>query len=88
LRQFPVAFQLIPLILFVLCLPWMPESPRWLVKVGRDAEAREILGRLRSEGDAHGAAATAEYDDIVGIVKLEKQHSKRNSYWSMFWGTS
>ena len=62
----------------------MPESPRWLLKAGRNEEAREILGRLRSNGDPEGEAATAEYDDIVGIVELEKAHSERNSYWNMF----
>jgi hypothetical protein len=74
--------------LFVLCLPICPESPRWLIKAGRNAEAREILGRLRSDGDSDGVAAIAEYEDIVGIVKLEKEHATRNSYWNMFWGTS
>ena len=87
--RFPIAFQIIPLLTFVCCLPWMPESPRWLVKVGRDSEARAILGRLRSDdGDPNSAAAVAEYEDIVGIVSLEKAHAKRNSYWNMFWGTS
>lgn len=85
--RFPIAFQIIPLLAFVCCLPWMPESPRWLVKVGRDAEARAILGRLRSGGDLEGAAAFAEYEDIVGIVSLEKAHARQNSYWNMFWGS-
>jgi len=66
----------------------MPESPRWLVKAGRDAEAREILGRLRSDGDPNGPAATAEYEDIVEIVKLERKHANQFTYWRMFWGTS
>ena len=64
----------------------MPESPRWLVKAGRDEEARDILGRLRSEGDPEGERAAAEYADIVGIVQLEKEHAKQNSYFSMFFG--
>ncbi|KAI0321931.1 general substrate transporter [Amylostereum chailletii] len=84
--RFPIAFQLVPLIAFVVCLPWMPESPRWLVKAGRDAEAREILGRLRAEGDPEGERAVAEYEDIVGIVQLEKEHAKNNTYFSMFFG--
>lgn len=61
----------------------MPESPRWLVKVGRDKEGRYILGRLRGEGDGR---AEAEFNDVRNIVDLEKKTSKQNSYVAMFFG--
>lgn len=65
----------------------MPESPRWLLKVGRAEEARTILGRLRSEtGDPEDPTAAAEFNDIVAAIALEQEHSKRNSYVSMFFG--
>lgn len=55
--------------------------------MGRKDEAREILGRLRSDdGDPNSARAVAEYEDIVAAVALEKAHSKRNTYMSMFFG--
>jgi hypothetical protein len=63
------------------------ESPRWLLKAGRKEEARIILGRLRSEdGNIDAPRAVAEYEDIVAAISLEQQHSKRNSYISMFFG--
>ncbi|KAI9058704.1 general substrate transporter [Trametes sanguinea] len=85
--RFPIAFQILPVLAFMACLPLMPESPRWLIKMGRDAEAREILGRLRSEdGSIEAPQAVREYEDIVGNVALEKEHASRNSYLSMFFG--
>lgn len=55
--------------------------------MGREEEAREILGRLRTEdGDTEAPQAVAEFEDILAAVALEKEHTKRNSYISMFFG--
>ena len=70
--------------LFLFAVIWLlPESPRWLVKVGRDDEARYILGRLRGE-DAAGHAE-AEFHDIRNVAELEKNAGQLNSYFHMLW---
>ncbi|EME84611.1 uncharacterized protein MYCFIDRAFT_134029 [Pseudocercospora fijiensis CIRAD86] len=44
--RFPIAFQIV-LALFILALiPGLPESPRWLVLKGREAEALDVLCAL------------------------------------------
>ena len=45
--RFPVAFQIIFLLVLFAAVWFFPESPRWLVKVNREQEARYILSRLR-----------------------------------------
>ena len=81
--RFPIAFQIVPLIFLLLVIYTMPESPRWLIKVGRQEEGRYILGRLRGEEDG---LAEAEFQDIRNIVELERKTSKTNSYLAMLFG--
>lgn len=84
--RFPIAFQIIPLLVLLACVWFFPESPRWLVKVGRDEEARYILQRLRGSSGPDAARAEAEYQDIRQIVALETKESQKNSYIHMLFG--
>ncbi|XP_006458691.1 hypothetical protein AGABI2DRAFT_183661 [Agaricus bisporus var. bisporus H97] len=72
--RFPIAFQLIFSIILFLTIPWLPESPRWLLAHGYDKEGLDVVVAL--EGD--GTTAEDEYiltqrDEIVEAVRLEKE---------------
>lgn len=56
------------------------------MKVGRDDEARFILGRLRGDEGEDKFLAEAEFQDIRNVSRLEKEAGNRTSYFSMLTG--
>lgn len=60
------ASETLPAVLFLFCLILVPESPRWLIKNGRDAVARRVLVRV-----AGPARAAWEMDDIHRTLAAE-----------------
>lgn len=65
---------------------FFPESPRWLVKVGREEEGRYILKRLRGSTGDDAIRAEAEFRDIQAVAELEKTMQYSTSYLAMLFG--
>ncbi|KAL4916446.1 general substrate transporter [Aspergillus aurantiobrunneus] len=47
--RFPIAFQFFFIIVLYATVPWLPESPRWLMQQGCNEEAVEILAAIEGK---------------------------------------
>ncbi len=83
--RFCFASQVIPVVFLVIGTLLIPESPRWLVKVGRNEEAFEIISKLRGDGDRERPDVQSEIREIVTVVQMEHE-SQNSNYIKMFLG--
>jgi sugar porter (SP) family MFS transporter len=63
--RIPIGLQMVPAGLLLVGIQFLPQSPRWLIEVGRDEEAREVIRQL------HGAKTditAAEADDEFAVM--------------------
>jgi MFS family permease len=49
----PITIQILPAVVLGAGIMFMPQSPRWLMDVGREEESREVLVNLRRLGPDH-----------------------------------
>lgn len=73
----PLALQIIFIFIIGIGINFFPESPRWLMKVGREEEAENVLKATR-DGDVQ-----YELKEIKKVVKFELETSTANHYWAM-----
>ena len=83
--RFPLAFQIVPLLIVLGTVGFLPESPRYLLTVGRRDEALEILAKVRGDVDINDPALKAEVAQLDAVVSSSR--SSRYSYPNLFlWG--
>ncbi|KAJ3095106.1 Plasma membrane low glucose sensor [Phlyctochytrium planicorne] len=66
-----LAMQVVPSVLFVIAVTFIPMSPRWLAEKGRIQEGLAVVARLRSK-NVEDQAVIDEFDGIVKGVEAQK----------------
>lgn len=85
---FPICLQLLPAVILLVGMIFMPFTPRWLVHHGREAEARKTLAKLRSMSEDH-ELIELEFLEIKAQSLFEKRtveaqfpHLKQSTAWN------
>ncbi|KAI8319284.1 general substrate transporter [Martensiomyces pterosporus] len=76
--RIPIGLQIVPAIFLFCAMFFMPYSPRWLVDNNRDDEARQVLARLRADGDLDAPEVIGELEEIKDVVRLERETAVRS----------
>ena len=72
--RFPLGFQLIFPVVVISVLPFLPESPRWLLLQDRHEDALEVIARLVGKDvDRHDPGVTAEFLSIKTAIHQERK---------------
>lgn len=75
------AIQLVPAVFLMCGIPFLPRSPRWLAKVGREKEAIETLAFIQARGDVNDALVIAEWEEITTLLAAEREGQKGWRRW-------
>jgi sugar porter (SP) family MFS transporter len=67
----------VPSLVFLVLALWVPESPRWLVKMGRTQKASDVLERIGGQ-----AYARDEIADVAATIARESSDGNQSASWS------
>lgn len=78
--RLPSMLQVIPSLLALSLLPFVPESPRWLISQGKHEHAREVLIVVQGGGDPESEIARTTFAEIQSALAAEDAQSLRNPW--------
>ncbi|KIW48354.1 uncharacterized protein PV06_00949 [Exophiala oligosperma] len=83
--RFPLAFQCFFTALVWMMCPFLPDSPRLLIRKGRYDEAREVLAALEGNGATPESASVRTQFNIIKDV-LDRETALQYTWWQLLTG--
>jgi Sugar (and other) transporter len=77
--RMPSAFQGLFALLSILVLPYIPESPYWLIYNDRRQEALEVIALTHADGDLEDPAVLLRFKEISDTLEWERSSGKTTS---------
>ncbi|KAJ5858027.1 hypothetical protein N7455_008921 [Penicillium solitum] len=74
--RMPIALQLTFVVILLVTIPWLPESPRWLMTQAREDEAIEVLACVEATSIDDPVIIT-QRDEIKFSITYEKENAVR-----------
>ncbi|KAJ7068641.1 hypothetical protein C8F01DRAFT_1247138 [Mycena amicta] len=78
--RLPFAMQLVPTVVLALGVWFVPESPRWLMSMGRKDAAHAVLVKYHGNGDPNAPLVLLEFKELQDHIEIKPQHD----YWREF----
>jgi sugar porter (SP) family MFS transporter len=72
-----------PAFMCISMLPFIPESPRWLIANNREEEGLKVLTKYHGRGDQNDPLVVAEYREIRETIAYEQ--SNQYQTWAAWW---
>lgn len=72
--------QVVPAVIQITFIYWVPESPRWHISKERYEDALHTLSKYHANGDTQNATVQFEFREIKETLRLEFEYRKTSNY--------
>ncbi|KAK4228624.1 lactose permease [Podospora fimiseda] len=76
--------QVVPSLIQLCGIWWIPESPRFLINKDRHQEALHILSKWHAGGDMNNATVQFEFREIKETIQIQKENERATTYKDFF----
>ncbi|KAJ6481654.1 general substrate transporter [Mycena sanguinolenta] len=80
--RMPLAVQFVPTIVLVIGVCFIPESPRWLMSVGRKDETHVVLAKYHGNGDSDAPLVLLELRELGESIKTDGSNKRWRDHFN------